>query len=149
MKQLFFRSAIIGFCTLNILACNKKEIDTPSPEPEPPVETITLLKDWNVDSMKMQLSVMGFPILDSTSIFDNGQYSMNFINDSLVVITEDGNVDTTKYVVDQNKIIIEDEATFNYILTANNLTLQADEDIVDEDTQQTYNIKMDIFATKK
>lgn len=146
MKKIILSLSLLATSAVLFTACNNKEKEDDIIAPVE--ETPTLIKNWNVDSMAIKVGAMGMTIIDSMQYFTPGQYTMNFISETQVVVNMDGDIDTSNYTVSGNVISV-DSTDFQYQLTTNNLSLSADQDIVDSASNMTYNMKMNIFATKK
>lgn len=143
MKKIILGLSFLAAASVLVTSCKEKEEDNIVPVEETP----TLIKNWNVDSMAIKVGAMGMTVMDSMQYFTAGQYTINFISETQVVTNMDGNVDTGNYTVSGNVITLDD-TDFQFQLTTNNLSLSADQDIVDSASSMTYNIKMNIFATK-
>lgn len=144
MKKLILGLGFLAAASVLVTSCKEKEEDIIAPVEETP----SLINNWNVDSMAITVGAMGMTIIDSMQHFTAGEYTMNFISETQVVVNMDGDADTSNYTVNGNVITVEGN-DFEYQLTTNNLSLKTDQDIVDSASSMTYNMKMNIFATKK
>lgn len=145
MKKLILGLSFLATASVLVTSCKDKEEE----EIIAPVEeTPTLINNWNVDSVSIQVAALGMTVIDSMQYFAAGDYTMNFISENQVVVNMEGDVDTSNYTVSGNVITVEG-TDFEYQVTTKNLSLKADQDIVDSSINMTYNMKMNIFATKK
>lgn len=122
MKNLFMKSLLAITIASSLIACSKDEETTPTPSP-------TLLGKWNVINTISMAKLGTTVLLDDTTSFTTGQYTIEFTANK-AISTMGTDKDTADYVYANNRLMVisydptdgYDTTTFNSVnLTSTSL----------------------------